>query len=121
LQESLYYYQEAAKFAPSSAELHLQTAAVAAMQGNWRVCESMLDQAEEIDRQTPHLDRKIEASKIWIPREMVKVIEQRAKAGGKIAGDSSPPLDKLKLLLDRSESVPGEPVRQALRSFFKNP
>jgi hypothetical protein len=52
---------------------------------------------------------------------MVKVIEQRAKAGGKIAGDSSPPLDKLKLLLDRSESVPGEPVRQALRSFFKNP
>ena len=121
LQESLYYYQEAAKFAPSSAELHLQTAAVAAMQGNWRVCESMLDQAEEIDRQTPHLDRKIEASKIWIPREMVKVIEQRAKAGGKISGDSSPSLDKLKLLLDRSESVPGEPVRQALRSFFKNP
>lgn len=119
LQESLVYYQDAAKFAPSSAELHLQSSAVAAMLGNWRVCESMLDQAEEIDRQTPHLDRKIEASKIWIPREMVKVIQERAKSGGKLSDDATAAWNKLKLLLERSESVPGEPVRQAMRSFFK--
>jgi hypothetical protein len=119
LQESLYYFQEAAKFAPSSAELHLQSSVVAAMLGNWRVCESMLDQAEEIDRQTPHLDRKIEASKIWIPREMVKVIQERADSGGKLSDEATAAWNKLKLLLDRSESVPGEPVRLALRSFFK--
>ncbi|MFM8216590.1 MAG: hypothetical protein ACKN82_18390, partial [Pirellula sp.] len=119
LQESLVYYPDAAKFAPSSAELHLQSSVVAAMLGNWRVCESMLDQAEEIDRQTPHLDRKIEASKIWIPREMVKVIQERAKSGGKLSDDATAAWNKLKLLLERSDSVPGEPVRQAMRSFFK--
>lgn len=121
LQDSLRYYQEATKYAPASAELHLQTAAVAAMQGNWKVCEAMLDKAEEIDQQTPHRDRKIAATKIWIPREMVSVLEDRAKAAKKIPEEGSPEWDKLKILLDRSELVPGEPVRLSLRSFFKNP
>ncbi|MFN6398801.1 MAG: O-antigen ligase family protein [Planctomycetota bacterium] len=119
LQDSLKYYQESTKFAPASAELHLQTAVVAAMQGNWKVCQGMLEQAEEIDRQTPHRDRKIESTKIWIPREMVKSIQERATAGKKISDEGNPEWDKLKILIDRSDSVPGEPVRQTLRSFFK--
>lgn len=81
----------------------------------------MLDQAEEIDRQTPHQDRKIDAAKIWIPREMVAAMEERAKAGKKISDEGNPDWDNLKLLLDRSDSVPGEPVRRTLRSFFKTP
>jgi predicted PilT family ATPase len=104
--------------APANAELHLQTAVVAAMQGNWKVCESMLDLAEEIDQQTPHRDRKIQAAKIWIPREMVQVLESRARAGKKIPEEGSPEWDVLKGLLDKSDSVPGEPVRQSLRSFL---
>jgi len=121
LQDALRYYQEATKFAPASAELHLQTATVAAMQGNWKVSQAMLEKAEEIDLQTPHRDRKIDAAKIWIPREMVPVLEERAKAGKKIPEQGSPEWDKLKILLDRSDLVPGEPVRQCLRSFFQNP
>ena len=119
LQDSLRYYQEATKFAPASAELHLQTAVVAAMQGNWKVCQAMLDKAEEIDRETPHRDRKIESTKIWIPKEMVQSIQERAKAAKRISDEENPDWEKLKILIERSDSVPGEPVRQTLRSFFK--
>ena len=115
------YYQEATKYAPASAELHLQTAIVAAMQSNWKVCEQMLDEAEKIDSQTPHRDRKIQAAKVWVPREMVPVIEERAVAGKKISEEGNPDWDQLKELIARSDSVPGEPVRRSLRSFFKNP
>jgi hypothetical protein len=121
IQDSFRYYQEATKYAPASAELHLQTAVVAAMQSNWKVCEQMLDEAEKIDSQTPHRDRKIEAAKVWVPREMVPVIEERAVAGKKISEEGNPEWDKLKELIARSDSVPGEPVRRSLRSFFKNP
>ena len=121
IQDSFRYYQEATKYAPASAELHLQTAVVAAMQSNWKVCEQMLDEAEKIDSQTPHRDRKIEAAKVWVPREMVPVIEERAVAGKKISEEGNPDWDQLKELIARSDSVPGEPVRRTLRSFFKNP
>ncbi|MCY3006378.1 MAG: O-antigen ligase family protein [Planctomycetota bacterium] len=120
-EDSLRYYQEATKYAPANAELHLQTAIVAAMLGNWKVCEARLDQAEEIDRETKHRDRKIEAARVWIPHELAPLIEDRAKSAKKIPEESSPQWDAVKKLLDRNDSVPGEPVRQMLRSFFKNP
>jgi hypothetical protein len=50
---------------------------------------------------------------------MVKSIQERATAGKKIPQEGNPEWDKLKILIDRSDSVPGEPVRQTLRSFFK--
>ena len=120
-EDSLRYYQEATKYAPANAELHLQTAMVAAMLGNWKVCEAKLDQAEEIDRETKHRDRKIEAARIWIPHELAPLLEDRAKSAKKIPEDSSPQWDTFKRLVDRSDSVPGEPVRQMLRSFFNKP
>jgi hypothetical protein len=52
---------------------------------------------------------------------MVPVIEERAVAGKKISEEGNPEWDKLKELIARSDSVPGEPVRRSLRSFFKNP
>jgi hypothetical protein len=120
-EDSLRYYQEATKYAPANAELHLQTAIVAAMLGNWKVCEAKLDQAEEIDRETKHRDRKIEAARIWMPRELAPLLEDRAKSAKKIPEDSNPQWDTFKRLVDRSDSVPGEPVRQMLRSFFNKP
>jgi O-antigen ligase len=120
-EDSLRYYQEATKYAPANAELHLQTAIVAAMLGNWKVCEAKLDQAEEIDRETEHRDRKIEAARIWMPHELAPLLEDRAKSAKKIPEDSSPQWDTFKRLVDRSDSVPGEPVRQMLRSFFSKP
>jgi O-antigen ligase len=120
-EDSLRYYQEATKYAPANAELHLQTAIVAAMLGNWKVCEAKLDQAEEIDRETKHRDRKIEAARIWIPHELAPLLGDRAKSAKKIPEDSSPQWDTFKRLVDRSDSVPGEPVRQMLRSFFNKP
>ena len=120
-EDSLRYYQEATKYAPANAELHLQTAIVAAMLGNWKVCEAKLDQAEQIDRETKHRDRKIEAARIWMPHELAPLLEDRAKSAKKIPEDSSPQWDTFKRLVDRSDSVPGEPVRQMLRSFFNKP
>mgnify|MGYP003336800603 CR=1 FL=1 len=119
LQEAKQYYGEATKLNPASAELHLQAAVVAAMIGDWKMVQEMVDRASEIDGATRHLDRKIDAAKIWVPRAMVPVIESQAKRGGRLNEEENEDWKGFKQLNDRNESVPGEPVYRLLRSLLK--
>jgi hypothetical protein len=78
-EDSLRYYQEATKYAPANAELHLQTAIVAAMLGNWKVCEAKLDQAEEIDREVRKLVNEAHVRATTIIRESRAKLDELAR------------------------------------------
>ena len=119
--ESVEFFRQAALNAQASAETQLQGAMAAALVGNWKVSEKLLEKAEEIDRLTSHSDRKIQATRIWVPRKMLAGFEKSATSANRLVVDGNSDWNAWKVLVQRSESVPGEPVARLLRSLQQEP
>lgn len=62
----------ATKLNPSSASCHLQTAVFLYWAQDTEAAKASLEMAEKIDQATPHADRKIAVSSIWVPVELVR-------------------------------------------------
>jgi hypothetical protein len=119
--ESVEFFRQAALNAQASAETQLQGAMAAALVGNWKISEKLLEKAEEIDRLTSHSDRKIQATRIWVPRKMLAGFEKSATSANRIVVEGNADWNAWKVQVQRSESVPGEPVARLLRSLQQKP
>ncbi len=61
------FYNTAIERYPSSVELLIQRAVVAAIAGDWPTTSAELQKAEEISDRTPHADKQIGSQLIWMP------------------------------------------------------
>lgn len=117
LSESTEFFRQAGLHAQSSAQTQLQGAMAAAVVGNWKVSEKMLEKAEEIDRLTQHADRKIQAARVWVSRKMVSAFEKAAVSAKRLDPEGNTDWAEWKSQVERSESVAGEPAARLLRSL----
>jgi hypothetical protein len=117
LSESIEFFRQAGLYAQSSAQTQLQGAMSAAVVGNWKVSEKMLEKAEEIDRLTQHTDRKIQAARVWVSRKMVSAFEKAAVSAKRLDPEGNTDWAEWKSQVERGESVAGEPAARLLRSL----
>jgi hypothetical protein len=110
LSESIEFFRQAGLYAQSSAQTQLQGAMSAAVVGNWKVSEKMLEKAEEIDRLTQHADRKIQAARVWVSRKMVSAFEKAAVSAKRLDPEGNTDWAEWKSQVERGESVAGEPA-----------
>ncbi len=64
---ALGYYEQALARYPSNIGLRAQYAATLAIAGKWPEAGRELKTAIELDRQTPHLDKKLGSQQLWLP------------------------------------------------------
>lgn len=64
------YFCSAAEFYPNSAQTRLQAAVGAVWCGETREAHFQVEKAAEIDRETPHADRKISGVVVFFPKEL---------------------------------------------------
>ncbi len=119
--DSVEFFRQAALNAQASAEMQLQGAMAAALVGNWKVSEKLLEKAQGIDELTSHSDRKIQATRIWVPRKMLAGFEKSAISANRLVVEGNSDWKAWKEQVQRSESVPGEPVARLLRSLQQKP
>jgi hypothetical protein len=94
--------EEAAAQYPSSIQLQMQAAVLAAQAGEWKEASKRLSFVETIDNATPHLDRKLRLASVRVPggsRSILGPFEENEKVTG------------------TPNQVRGEPVFQRLRSL----
>lgn len=65
--QALGHYRQAVARYPSGIGLRIQLAATLALAKTWNEAQTELDKALELDRQTPHLDKKIAAQQVYLP------------------------------------------------------
>ena len=61
------FYSAAVERYPSSVELQMQLAAVAAIDEDWALAASSVQRATELSDRSPHSDKKLGAQLIWLP------------------------------------------------------
>lgn len=91
---------DAAAQNPSSIQLHLQAAVLAAQAGDWKEVATRLDTVESIDKVTPHIDRKLMLAFVRVPKSTLDLLG---------------PFDDAERIGGTSNQVRGEPVFQRLR------
>lgn len=67
LELALGYYEQAVARYPSSIGLRAQMAVNLSIAGKWKESKRELDAAIELDKQTPHLDKKLNSQLLWLP------------------------------------------------------
>lgn len=67
LQKSLYFFTNAVESFPSDIQLRLQLAVSCVLVGDLPTAEKQLSVAQDLDRSTPHLDRKLQSQMVWFP------------------------------------------------------
>ena len=67
LERASSYYAEAIKRYPSSAVLHAQLAASAALERRWSACQRAAQEALRLSAATPHEDKKLSSQLLWLP------------------------------------------------------
>ena len=94
------YFCKAAEFYPNSAQARLQAAIGAAWCGETAEAQFQLEKAVEIDRETPHADRKLSGVVVFFPKEL---------------GTSNSPVEKDAWVSASDGDAKGEPILRWLR------
>ncbi len=87
------YYSKSASLYPNSAQTQLQAAVIAAWCGKISEAKTHWSKAEQVDRETPHVDRKLSAVMVFFPKELESKfgdLETEAKLGQAEYGKGEP-------------------------------